>query len=234
MIVGNGLIAKTFANSPINWDDCIIFASGVSNSREEKESAYKREIDLINSFLGTEKHFIYFSTVSIFDKELSETAYVKHKKQVEEFILQSFERALIIRLPIVVSSENNDRQLLGYIKTTIEAGETLAIYKNAARYFIDAQQIPNAISCCLKFINGKNYSKWAINIGIPKQVKLTDIAQIIKDELYYTNIQTVDKGNSYEVDFKEFEEVAKLYCEDLLNESAEELLRSKILMFKKK
>ncbi len=234
MIVGNGLIAKTFANSVFNWDDCIIFASGVSNSSEEKEAAYKREWDLINSFLGTEKHFIYFSTVSIFDDELSDTAYVKHKRKVEEYILNSFKKALIVRLPIVVSSENNDRQLLGYIKKTIEAGETLTIYKNAARYFVDAQQIPDIIYCCLKYVKDKNYSKWAMNIGIPKQVKLTHIAQIIKDELYYTNIQTVDKGNAYEVDFTLFKEVATLYYKDLLNESAEELLRSKILMFKKK
>lgn len=234
MIVGNGLIATTFSNSPFNWDDYVVFASGVSNSKEERKSEYQREIDLINSFLGTEKRFIYFSTVSIFDEELSETAYVKHKIATEKFVLASFKKSLIIRLPIVVSEHNNPNQLLGFLKSTIESGKEVTIYKNAARYFFDANKLPTAVDCCARYaeVNGK--ANWALNLGLPDQVMLTSVARLIKEELGYKKVMEVNKGNAYAIDFSEYENIAKRYCEKTASESALQLVRSKILLFKKK
>ena len=46
MIIGNGLLAKAFIEYKNN-DEIVIFASGVSNSLEEKQSEFKRETDLL-------------------------------------------------------------------------------------------------------------------------------------------------------------------------------------------
>ncbi|MEY2923529.1 MAG: hypothetical protein RLZZ337_69 [Bacteroidota bacterium] len=232
MIVGNGLIARTFLNSDFNWDDCIIFASGVSNSRESDAAAYQRELDLIDLHIATKKHFVYFSTVSIFDGELADTPYVIHKKKIEKYLLTNFEKVLVIRLPIVVGSQNNDSQLLGYIKRTIEAGEELRIFANAARYFIDVDHLPAVIRCCIQHLEVNKLRNYTINVGLPQKVNLTDIAQIVKQELGYTKIAEVSKGNSYEVDFSEFHQIAENCCPKVLEISAKKLIRNKILTFR--
>ena len=43
MIIGNGLIASAFASTNENYSDYIIFASGVSSSKENSDVEYNRE-----------------------------------------------------------------------------------------------------------------------------------------------------------------------------------------------
>ena len=61
MIVGNGLIAKSFLKKYGKDNNIIIFASGVSNSKETNPDNFKREEDLLVSFLKTypQIKFIY-------------------------------------------------------------------------------------------------------------------------------------------------------------------------------
>ena len=62
MIIGNGMIANVFKENFLN-EDVLIFASGVSNSREIRNSEFIKEIDLVqNSILNfPDKFFIYFA-----------------------------------------------------------------------------------------------------------------------------------------------------------------------------
>ena len=70
MIIGNGLIANVFGDYKEN-DNYVIFASGVSDSTNMDESAFKREEQLLNEIttLYKEKIIIYFSTCSIYDTQ---------------------------------------------------------------------------------------------------------------------------------------------------------------------
>ena len=43
MVIGNGLLAKGFKNSNYNFDDYIIFTSGVSNSKENDIEEFEKE-----------------------------------------------------------------------------------------------------------------------------------------------------------------------------------------------
>jgi hypothetical protein len=45
MVIGNGAIAKSFMG--LNHNDLCVFASGVSNSKEENKESYDREFDLL-------------------------------------------------------------------------------------------------------------------------------------------------------------------------------------------
>ena len=69
MIIGNGLLAQAFSEYNNN-DEILIFASGVSNSLEEKESEFDREAKLLKSVITNypDKTMVYFSTCSVYDK----------------------------------------------------------------------------------------------------------------------------------------------------------------------
>ena len=60
MIVGNGLIAKAFDN--FKDDKVIIFASGVSNSLEQRKQEFDRENILSNVINENPEKIVYFST----------------------------------------------------------------------------------------------------------------------------------------------------------------------------
>ena len=51
MIIGNGNIARALKD--IDRDDLLFFASGVSNSQEDRESEYKREMELLLDHAGS-------------------------------------------------------------------------------------------------------------------------------------------------------------------------------------
>ena len=62
MIIGNGLIANSFLDSDLN--NIIIFASGVSNSKEENLLEFDREKKLLLRIIyeNFNKKIVYFST----------------------------------------------------------------------------------------------------------------------------------------------------------------------------
>ena len=49
MIIGNGLIAKSFENYNL---DCILFASGVSSSKEKSRDNFLREVNLLKETIS--------------------------------------------------------------------------------------------------------------------------------------------------------------------------------------
>ena len=89
MIIGNGDIASAIKDRK----DLLFFASGVSNSRETRESEYRREIDLL---LKQDKnsHIVYFSSLCVF---YSNSRYAQHKRYMEKLV-KGFRKWTIIRL----------------------------------------------------------------------------------------------------------------------------------------
>ena len=75
MVIGNGLLGKSMSLF-VDHDDVLIFASGVSNSKENRPSEYEREFNLLHKFLGTEQKIIYFSTCSVLYDCIKQTDYI--------------------------------------------------------------------------------------------------------------------------------------------------------------
>jgi hypothetical protein len=66
MIIGNGLISSVFLNSDENYDKYIIFASGVSNSKETDSEKFAREKNLLSTAIKNNENnlkLIYFSSI---------------------------------------------------------------------------------------------------------------------------------------------------------------------------
>ncbi|MDB5957141.1 NAD-dependent epimerase/dehydratase family protein [Ramlibacter sp.] len=140
MIVGNGLLANAFRRFYEEAEDVVVYASGVSNSREMRGEEFLRERRLLEQFVDRPALLLYFSTCSINDEELAGTPYVTHKKAMEELVRGS-PRFAIFRLPQVVGRTRNPNTLTNYLYGKVSTGEPFEAWTQARRNLIDVDDV---------------------------------------------------------------------------------------------
>ena len=197
-LIGNGLISSSFKNYDLG--EVVVFASGVSNSKETKESEYEREIKLLLNCLNKYKlKIIYFSTLSVFSE--THTKYIEHKLRIEEIIKKNSKDYLILRLPNVIGESTNKNQLLPFFCEKIKNGEELIIGENIIRDLIDVNDLPKICKIILR----KNITG-IINVSFNNYIKVEDIIKIL-NEIYFNNKSTIrfkKDFNNYDYDNNEF------------------------------
>jgi nucleoside-diphosphate-sugar epimerase len=194
MVIGNGLIAGQF-NKYRDNDNVIIFASGVSNSKETNSKLFDQEFNLIKKYISKKSLFVYFSTCSVHDSSLTESNYVKHKLKVEKFIQSNFENFLILRLPNIIGLTKNPHTFFNYFYNSIKNGESILIQKNAVRYFMDVEDISVIFEIILEDNTVKNT---VINISYRNAITISDAVTLFEEELNKkANLSFVPKGNKY-------------------------------------
>lgn len=161
MIIGNGLIARTI--QPADKSDVVLFASGVSNSVNAGAEEYIRESNLLLDAIRQGKTLYYFSTISIFDPDLENASYIRHKLNMEELIRANADNYLILRLPNIASLHGNPRNMIPFFHSALSANTTVSIQRRAKRYLIDPLMLLHAV---LK-IREEHAGKQIINL-IPK------------------------------------------------------------------
>ena len=118
MIIGSGFIAKNFKKKIILIKKyrIAIYASGVSNSKSINKNNFLRERRKIISYKNkiNSMVFIYISTCSIFDPSRKNTAYVKHKLNMENVVKKNFNKFVIVRFPEVVGFNGNKNNLVNF------------------------------------------------------------------------------------------------------------------------
>src|SRR3990167_10458215 len=109
MIIGNGMMATKFAKYK-NDKNIIIFASGVSNSKETRPSEFAREFDLLKDVVSKDsgKTIVYFSTSSMYDPIEKNSAYVQHKLEMENYIQNNVNKYYIFRISQVIGRAKNN------------------------------------------------------------------------------------------------------------------------------
>jgi nucleoside-diphosphate-sugar epimerase len=170
MVIGNGLISNSFIEYSSN-KDYLIFASGVSDSNEIRNSEFKREFDLISENINKDGKFIYFSTINGGDSK-----YFTHKKSMENFIISNSKNYLIFRLPNVVGYGGNINNIFNYFNSKILNGDVVNI-QNVTRSLIDIDDVRRICKYCL------NLSNKVINISNIEILKVSDIVDTISDEI---------------------------------------------------
>lgn len=167
MIVGRGDIAKVLG--PVDRKDLIFFASGVSNSRETRESEYKREVDLLLE-QDKSKKLVYFSSLCVF---YSKSRYASHKKHMEDLIKENFPKYIVLRLGNITWG-NNTHTLINFFKHKIKKGEDFEV-KNTYRYLIDKDELLHWL---------KMIPEWNCEMNITgKRMKVSAIIRDIKKGL---------------------------------------------------
>jgi len=171
MVVGNGLIAKTFQDYKTK-NDFLIFASGVSDSKSGNKNDFDREHNLLLKSIHENpgKKVIYFSTSSIFDTDLKETPYAKHKLNLENLIKQNVSRYNIFRLSNLAGFSNNPNTILNFFYFHIVQGSHFDLWKNSERNIIDVEDAYRVINYALEndlfkneIVNIANTNNYPVN-----------------------------------------------------------------------
>lgn len=205
MVIGNGLLAKGFKNSNYNFDDYIIFTSGVSNSKENDIKEFEKEKKLLLKVINENNSLklIYFSSILVIN---SENNYYRHKLEVEDLIKKNSDNYIIFRVPQIVGKVGNPNNLVNFIKNSIINKNKIDIYGDVERSLIYINDLVNITFYCFDKVN----SKTLFLSGLEK-IRVIDLCDIIGDIL---NIKPIyDKINNEKNDKWVFEN------SDLINES---------------
>ena len=193
MVIGNGMIAKKF-KSYLNQEAFTIFASGVSDSTNTDTDAFEREKKLVADTIKNNKGklFVYFSTCSIYDHSMQESAYVQHKIKMENFIMKSDISFIIFRLTNPIGKTNNTHTLVNYFIKTITEKQKFAVWKNASRNIID---IDDLYLVCNEILQQKFFINSIVNIANPQNYAVGFIIEAIEKHFHIKGQYTlVDKG----------------------------------------
>lgn len=205
MIIGNGLLAKACIPHLGDDSNVIVFASGVSNSREFDSGAFLRERQMLKEAIGCGKLLVYFSTCSISDPELQGTPYVMHKKAMEEFVQEARDYA-IFRLPQVVGKTTNPNTLTNYLCQQILSGTRFNVWQYARRNLIDVDDVALISDYLIKVAPDK---KIIMPIASPLSISIPQLVEILERVLgrkAYFNL--IPSGAAYEIDSRAANSVA--------------------------
>lgn len=206
MVVGNGMIAKRF--SKYSEDErIIIFASGVSNSKNKNEADYRREYALLKNTINNnpKKHLIYFSTCGIYDPAEVNAQYVQHKLSIETFIKQSGMSHNIFRVSNIVGPSANVNTLINYYFFHIQNKMNFDVWKYASRNLIDIEDVFVTIN---HIINHNLFINSIVNIANPSSSSPIEIVQTIEQFLKASaNYMIIEKGNSFAINVSEVQPI---------------------------
>ena len=170
-IVGNGDIASVLPDNK-KW---LFFASGVSNSRETRESEYTREKNLLLK-QNRSAHLVYFSTLAVL---YGNNRYVQHKREMEELIKQEFPRYTIMRLGNITWG-TNPYTVINFFRLQLKKDKPIKI-QDTYRYIIDKDEF-------LHWIN--LIPVWNCEMNVPgRRMKVKEIV----DEYCLIGIKTQKK-----------------------------------------
>lgn len=204
MIIGNGLIARAFKSYFDKDSNFIVFASGVSNSKETNPKEFNRERSLLLDAIAKDKFLLYFSTCSIYDTELQSSPYVQHKKDMEVLVSGS-KKYMIFRLPQLIGKTENQNTLSNYIYSHIINGIKFNIWKRAQRNIIDVEDVASIVNYLMRH-TGINNS--IVNVACSFSISIATLVSTFEHVLGISaKYDFIDSGIAYTIDTKLISEV---------------------------
>jgi len=224
MVVGSGMIAKAFGKYK-NYIDIILFASGVSNSKETDKNQFGKELKLLQLYEKEfDKKLVYFSTCSIFDKTLVNSEYVKHKIKTEEYIKNNFKNYLIFRLPNIIGETDNQNTSFNYFVNKITKKGIIQIQKSAVRYIMDVDDLTNILP---NIIENDAQTNKIMNVCFNNKMSVLEFVKKIESVLNIEVDKTIVPGGcDYKIDNNEFLAIAsRNEGEDYITETIKKYLK---------
>ena len=211
MVIGNGFIGSRF-NVYNNIKNIVIYASGVSNSRESDILAFERERNLLMTTVENHKKnlIVYFSSNSICDPNFSNSPYVNNKIFCENYLMNNHDMYLIIRLPQVVGNSKNPYTLTNYIYNRLLNNEPVEIINDIERNCIDIEDVFIATD---RIINSNNFNL-VLNLGNPRNITINKIVEIFKNQLNSNSevlISSKIEAAPFSIDLTSTREIIKDY-----------------------
>lgn len=208
MIIGNGLLANSFTHYR-DYDDLIIFASGVSDSKCTSLNDFQREEKLLIKTIeeNPNKKIIYFGTCSVYDKDLSKSEYVIHKLKMEGVVTNLHDNFLILRLPNIVGSGGNPNTVFNFLYNQIRTSKPFDLWENATRNFLSIEHLVKIVSSILSIEENRNK---IYNIANTKAFKIPFVVGAMESFLNTKAVYNViQKGCDVLIDTSETEDITR-------------------------
>lgn len=209
MIVGNGQIAQAFMG--LEPEDCVIFASGVSNSNNTDTKEFERERTLLYKTLDkySDKRIIYFSSCALVDIDrYVTTPYYQHKALMESLIKGYSNKYYIFRLPQLFGRLKAHNTLINYLFTKIKNKEEFTIFNETYRYIIELNDVVLFVTKYLEV--GK--IGVTIDLANPYKYKVIEIVEILEILMKIkANYIIKKKKDSYDLNLMEMLEFSQLH-----------------------
>lgn len=208
MVVGNGMLAKLFSKYV---DDCNIFiiASGVSNSKEIRNTEFNREFNLVKDIVirNQDKTIVYFSTSNMYDPFQQGDLYVKHKLTIEQYIAKHAKQFHIFRISQIIGKANNNT-LINFLISKILSNQSFEVWVSATRNLIAIEDVNKIISY---IIDNKIYMNQIINIANSQNISILSLIDIVEGVLAKrASCHYVDKGFPFEqIDITPIKDICK-------------------------
>lgn len=199
MVAGNGLIAKKFEKYKDN-DSFIIFASGVSNSKSTDSEEYERETTLLQKYTDQypDKTLVYFSTCSINDPAESQSDYIAHKRQTEQYIRTRVKRFIIFRVSNLVGRSSNPNTILNFVVHHIKGGINFTLWMQAGRNLID---VDDFYAIADHIIQDGQFVNQTVNVANPNNYSIKEIVTAAEAHLQKkAHYIPIDKGSDTSID----------------------------------
>lgn len=197
MVVGNGLVASAFNSCFKDDPNIVVFAAGVSNSRETSSREFLRERRMMIQTQHRGMLILYFSTCSVYDPTLSDTPYVMHKREMEALVRSSKDYA-IFRLPQVVGKSANPNTLTNYLYRHIESGQRFRVWLHARRNLIDVSDVAAIVKHLVRTGQGCHRTT---NIACPFSVPVAQLVRVFERVLNKkASYDEVESGSAYPID----------------------------------
>lgn len=178
MVIGAGLIANAFKHLADD-SSVIIFASGVSNSSETRESEYQRETSLLLSSLerSGDKKFVYFSSCKLSEPGGDIDRYYLHKKQMEDTVLSHATNSYVCRLPQLFGELKPHPTLINYLFFCIYQQTPFSLQEGATRYVLHTEDLVSLTELYLRETPGKPI----IDFANPVPYRIEEIVRSIEN-----------------------------------------------------
>lgn len=180
MIIGNGLLARAFADDRALRSDVCVFASGVSDSSCIARDPFERERTLLTQALSAHADaaaFIYFGTCSANAPTARWSAYVRHKVEMEGLVM-AHRHALVLRLPQVAGAGGHPGALLNHLHAHILRGSRFELWSNARRAIIDVRDVVELAGALVREPTARGLR---VDLAPPRRHGIEEIVAALED-----------------------------------------------------
>jgi UDP-2-acetamido-2,6-beta-L-arabino-hexul-4-ose reductase len=226
MVVGRGLIARAFMEKYSADDKVLIFASGVSHSKDLDLAQFAREQTLLLQHLKNHptKFVVYFGTCSVYDPSEVDSPYVQHKLAMEDLVRERSAGCLICRVSNVVGHTDNKTTIFNFLVNQIDKELPFNLWKNAVRNLIDIDDVSRIVGARVRM--AKKSAKYEMNVANPESYPVTRIVEEIeKFSGKKARYHLVDAGSSFHIDTNEVEEMSSVTHTDFRGNYLNRLLQ---------
>ncbi len=223
LVVGKGLLAGAFEAHANSDHDFVVFASGVSKSSETRAEEFARERDMLAPFLSERRRIVYFGSCgSATGDEGAETAYMRHKRDMENRVLDSG-NGVVLRLPQVVGRTANPYTLTNFLHAHIISGRSFTVWSHAERNLVDVEDV---VTIGTHLVMSSGESSHVFSIAAARSLAMPEIIAIFERVLKRSACCSFEsKGTPLQIEAPEALAAARLLSIDLGRGYAESIIR---------